>query len=376
MKIPKVSVIIPNYNHARYLEKRIQSVLDQTYQDFEIIYLDDASTDKSDQVFAKFENDARIRAVLNTRNSGTPFIQWNKGVREARGEYVWLAEADDFADPRLLETLVGMLDENPGVSVAYCKSWVVDTSDKKLHQTPAAPAKTGGISTRHAADTDRGNGTETGTKNDALPATGASPARWERWDELPWNRDFICDGRQFYRHYMIYENLIPNASAAVFRRAAYEAAGGADESMRVCGDYIAWIGLLKQGDVAFSAQTLNFFRMHVQSVRSTSNKSGIWAFERFRVASTILKDLTLSPDEIDRLCHIRMGHWLDDVFSSTRRTSWKYSVKILGVAREMDPKFGLRLAWQIAYYWVRRAPGFTFLRALSRRLLWRTRANA
>ena len=89
--MPKVSVIIPNYNHAQFLEQRIQSVLDQTYQDFEIIYLDDASTDNSNEVFAKFANNSRIRAIYNQTNSGSPFKQWNKGIRLAQGEYVWIA---------------------------------------------------------------------------------------------------------------------------------------------------------------------------------------------------------------------------------------------------------------------------------------------
>jgi len=70
-KNAKSTVIIPNYNHARFLEKRIQSVLDQTYQDFEVIYLDDASTDNSNQVFTQFAV-ISVNRQRNESNSGSP----------------------------------------------------------------------------------------------------------------------------------------------------------------------------------------------------------------------------------------------------------------------------------------------------------------
>ena len=119
MKVPKVSVIIPNYNHAAFLRRRMDSVLQQTYRDFEIIYLDNASTDDSGEVFSAFATDERIRAVLNTTNTGIPGKQWNKGVLEARGEYVWIAESDDYADEHFLELLVPQLEEHPTAGLVY-----------------------------------------------------------------------------------------------------------------------------------------------------------------------------------------------------------------------------------------------------------------
>src|SRR5690242_21921320 len=89
---PTVSVIIPNYNHARYLPRRIESVLRQSYQDFELILMDDASTDDSREVLSLYLSDPRVRVQFNEVNSGSPFKQWNKGVKLARGKYVWIAE--------------------------------------------------------------------------------------------------------------------------------------------------------------------------------------------------------------------------------------------------------------------------------------------
>src|SRR5438874_12277656 len=85
--MPKVTVVIPSYNHGRFLAARLDSVLNQTYHDFEVLFLDDASTDDSPEVFARYRDHPRLRSVLNTVNGGSVFRQWNRGVREARGEY-------------------------------------------------------------------------------------------------------------------------------------------------------------------------------------------------------------------------------------------------------------------------------------------------
>src|ERR1700733_1271978 len=121
----KVSVIVPNYNHARYLPKRIESILRQTFQDFELILLDDCSTDESRAILQEYAADPRVRLEFNEVNSGSTFKQWNKGARLARGKYVWLAESDDYADERLLEKLIAPLEQDPSAVLCYCRSWRV-----------------------------------------------------------------------------------------------------------------------------------------------------------------------------------------------------------------------------------------------------------
>src|ERR1017187_255387 len=129
--MPKVSIVVPNYNHARFLPHRLDSVLRQTFQDFELILLDDCSTDESRSILSQYGSDPRVRIEFNEVNSGSPFKQWNKGVRLARGEYVWIAESDDYAAERLLERLVAVLDADPTVMFAYCRSWRVTEDDQK-----------------------------------------------------------------------------------------------------------------------------------------------------------------------------------------------------------------------------------------------------
>ena len=97
MQYPLVSVIIPNYNHARFLIERIDSVLNQSYKNFEIIVLDDKSTDNSVEIIMKYSNNKHVsQIVINDENSGSPFLQWQKGFKLAKGELVWIAESDDY----------------------------------------------------------------------------------------------------------------------------------------------------------------------------------------------------------------------------------------------------------------------------------------
>ena len=102
-----VSVIIPNYNHDKYLDVRIQSILNQTYQDFEIIILDDCSTDNSKAVIERYrDNDHVSHIVYNEKNSGTTFKQWEKGIELAKGDLLWIAESDDSCDCNFLDSLI------------------------------------------------------------------------------------------------------------------------------------------------------------------------------------------------------------------------------------------------------------------------------
>lgn len=235
MTAPLVSVVVPSYNHAPFLERRMASVLGQSLADLEVILLDDASTDGSRAICERFAaGDARVRFFANDANSGSPFVQWNRGVREARGAYVWIAESDDDADPRLLATLVDRLERTPGAVVACAGSLVVDAEDRRL---------------------------------------GAWSDELARFDPSRWTRDFVASGREECARFLVRENTLPNASGVVFRRSAWHAAGGADESLRIAGDWKLWATMLLEGDLAFVAEPLNRFRRHAQTVRGTLRAS-------------------------------------------------------------------------------------------------------
>lgn len=251
----RVSVIIPNYNHARYLDQRIRSVLDQTWQDFEVILLDDASTDGSLDVIDRYRDDPRIRVHVNETNSGSAFCQWNKGVSLASAPFVWIAEADDDADPHLLEALVARLEASADTVLAYCQSQVID---------------------EHGA-------------TDRTFADWTDDLSTERW-----RRDFQNNGREECASYLVFKNTIPNASAVLFRKDAYLRAGGAPEEMRICGDWLTWVRILQFGNLAFVAKALNRFRCHGGSVRSSTSASQ-FCQESYVVARHIFAHHAVTP---------------------------------------------------------------------------------
>lgn len=253
--MPKVSVIVPNYNHAPYLEKRLQSILDQTYQDFEIIFLDDASKDNSLEIFSKFSDDSRICSIINKSNSGSPFKQWNKGLEKARGEYIWIAESDDYAAPIFLETLVAFLDSNPQVGLAYCQSYIVDEKSNILK-------------TNH----------------------------W-RTDELSrtrWQDDFINNGIDECKEYLCTKNTIPNASAVLFRKNLLNKVGITEQEMSLCGDWMTWIKVLFKSNIAYSSQILNYYRNHCSSARKKCDQLQLLV-EYTTINSMLQNQLGLSP---------------------------------------------------------------------------------
>ncbi|MCK7589899.1 glycosyltransferase [Subsaxibacter sp. CAU 1640] len=107
-----VTIILPNYNHSRYLKERLNSIFDQTYQDFEVIILDDASTDNSVELLSIYRNHPKVSYfIVNKVNSGSPFIQWQKGLQLAKGTYVWIAESDDYCDLNFLESQLNFMRE-------------------------------------------------------------------------------------------------------------------------------------------------------------------------------------------------------------------------------------------------------------------------
>lgn len=220
---PRISVVVPNYKHARFLDRRLGSVFAQTRRDFEVVFLDDASPDDSVAVARAWAERHPMRLDLREKNTGNPFAQWNRGVSLARGEFVWIAESDDDAAPELLETLVGLLEQHPGAVVAHCQSQVVDAHDTLIDAT----------------------------------------ARWYAdLDATRWTTAFVNDGRDECRRFLCLANTVPNASATVFRRSAYLAAAPANEAMRYSGDWLTWAALLGQGDFAYTPRALNRFRKH------------------------------------------------------------------------------------------------------------------
>ena len=140
-ELVKVSVIMPIYNAEDYLRPAIDSVLDGTLREIELICVDDGSTDRSLDIIKEYQkNDARVRII--TENNAGPSLARNKGLSRARGEYVIFLDADDFSEPTMLEKLYGLSVEKE-LDIAISKYDLYN--DKRARFEPAIPSDHGEI---------------------------------------------------------------------------------------------------------------------------------------------------------------------------------------------------------------------------------------
>ena len=223
---PIVSVIVPNYNHARFLPKRLGSIFNQTYQDFEVILLDDCSTDSSVEVLRSYAGHPRVsQFVVNDQNSGSPFKQWEKGIALARGRYIWIAESDDWAEADFLEKLMPHFTDTTGL--VYCRSEVIDENDEAF----------------------------------------MGDFYWPNlFDGRKWHSDYENDGLQEIAQCLVYRNTIPAASACIMNRRCLEPFP-AIQSFKYAGDWLFWVELLKNCRLHYCALPLAKHRLHSSTSR-------------------------------------------------------------------------------------------------------------
>lgn len=233
--MPKVSIIVPNYNHADFLNRRLTSIYNQTYKNIEVILLDDNSSDKSRLILDQFADDYPeiTRKIYNAINSGSPFHQWAKGIKAATGELIWIAESDDFCDERFLDVLVRCFDDE-SVLLAYSKCVFVDRDESVIQNEFQ----------NYVSDLDFA---------------------------VKWNASYTETAHNEVITALGIKNTIPNASGVLFRRPDNMPLLE-DElwlSMRAVGDWIFYLHILRGGKIAYSTETTNFFRRYMGSAAQT-----------------------------------------------------------------------------------------------------------
>ncbi len=278
--MPKVSVIVPNYNHAPYLRQRIESVLNQTYQDFELILLDDCSTDISREVLSEYINHPKVsHCVLNEQNSGSTFRQWEKGVHLAKGEYIWIAESDDWAEPELLETLCGLLDNQPKVGLAYCNTAIY--RDGKCIGNFASEKK-------------------------------------NKFSLSRWDIDYCISGNKEIEEALLWDCTINNASAVLMRKKIFRTILPDLNQFRYSGDWFCYLQFAAVSDIAYSHKMLNNYREHGTNV--SKNAGYDYLVELFLIYSWLMKAKVIA----DKSLLIKAFHaYVSDVYSTG--LSWSMS---------------------------------------------------
>ncbi|MFH1116461.1 MAG: glycosyltransferase [Pseudomonadota bacterium] len=246
----QVSVIVPSYNHERYLEQRLNSIFNQTHPPTEIILADDASTDESVALAKRIAATSRIpfRVVMSYAHSGRPFEQWLAGIAESCGNVIWIAESDDFCDSDFLETVLPEFFD-PDVSLAYCQSAPVDEEGYLIDRS-------------YLAYTD-----------------DISTTRW-----LTYHR---ADGLHEIENVLSVKNTIPNVSGVLFRRLDRTPFCEDLKGFQWCGDWFFYVNQLQTGSVSFIPRPLNRHRKHGHSVTSAFDGTDSGSQEKNRIKNHI-----------------------------------------------------------------------------------------
>ncbi|HWP31636.1 MAG TPA: glycosyltransferase [Fimbriimonadales bacterium] len=254
MSSPRVSVIIPSYNHEKYIKECIESVLTQTYSDTEILVIDDASKDNTPEILKGYENG--IRLILHDTNRGT-YKVLNEGLSLAKGEYCAILNSDDVWLPKKLELQVHLMDAHPEYVFCHTYGKFIDQNGKEI---PGRPM-------------------------------GFEFPRVPSGDILP----------------RLVTNNCVIASSVLLRVEIARTVCGFDESFRNLGDWDMWLRLAEQGEVGFVDEVLTLYRVHGENTiyqKETTRKEEI----RIREALLSKKDELLRKSSQPREMRHALAH--------------------------------------------------------------------
>lgn len=230
----KVSVVVPNYNYMEHLRARLDSIYNQSYPIYETIVLDDCSTDDSVKLLKAYNATSgnEFELVLNEQNSGSGYKQWFKGAMLSKGDYIWIAEADDLATPDFLEEGIKLL-EDTGAAFVFCDSKQIDENGKTLAESYSYYL----------------DGLETKARKGKA----------------------VFKGEDFVRDHLSVKNIILNVSGVIWKKEALQTIMEANEhlfaEMNLALDWKIYVdAALKYGSVGYIHKAMNVHRRHSASV--------------------------------------------------------------------------------------------------------------
>ncbi len=298
----KVSVVIPNYNYQDFITERIDSILMQTYPIYELIILDDCSTDNSVKVIEnkiKDIKDIKVRFIKNEKNSGCVFKQWKKAFEIAEGDYIWIAEADDSAENNFVEEVIKGFDDK-NVVISYCESARIDENNMLIRE-----------------------------KSDDL---------YDMCRTGEWNSNYTKDGKDEIIEHLSVTNTILNVSSVMWKKQDYSEILEKATEFKVAGDWYIYYNALRNGKIAWNSKPLNYYRKHSKSV-CTTVKADVEFKEICRLQDEITELYEL-PKEIKEKQELRRSFMLplisEEVLNEYRRTHY-------------DPNAKKKIAWVIPH---------------------------
>lgn len=256
---PFISIVVPNYNHADFLSKRLDSILQQTYDNYEVLILDDCSIDDSREIIQKYADKYpnKIRTLFNQKNAGNVFKQWRKGVENSKGDFVWICESDDYCENDFLEKVVSHFN-NTAVNIVFGRIQFCDTNNNLIE----------------GLDNYR-EGAESGIWKDVI----IRPAK-----------DWFCNG-------LGVNNLIANVGGCVFRKQTLTSKTWQEaETYKILGDWFLYSKIAKGGLIVYEPKAIAYFRQHGINTSVSSFKNSSYYQEHFSLMKN-LKNMWDIPDE-------------------------------------------------------------------------------
>lgn len=233
----KISVIVPNYNYGKYLYQRIYSILNQNYKIYELLILDDCSTDNSceiiDEIVNNCEKYMNIKKIYNKKNSGRAFTQWENGFNNATGDYVWIAEADDYCTSKFLSKIARNIKSDTIIS--YSNTAFIDSAGNLILKSIVPEIDV--MRTGH------------------------------------WRKSYINDGIDEFNKYTFLNCTIANVSSTLIKNGNYKKEFELAKKYYQAGDWIFYAQLLHKGNVSYYNKPLNFYRVHGNNISSVTKKN-------------------------------------------------------------------------------------------------------
>jgi glycosyltransferase involved in cell wall biosynthesis len=286
--MPKVSVLLPNYNSAQFLDESVSSVLNQTYTDFELIIVDNCSTDNSEEVISKYLSDKRIRYYRNETNIGA-VGNFNKCLSYATGEYIKFLCSDDKFHPELLSKVIPVMVQHPTVSLA------------------ASYTEEFGLVSRV----------------------------WEP----PFTH--LVEGKAVIHNILNNYNCLGHPTNITIRKSALKVGNFRSEYLWLA-DWEMWLRILSVGDCYIIPEILSYNRNHKDQVTKTMLKNFNNYFENYALVKSIKKtnelNLDFSEIDIDKLIKEKAIH-------CTLSIPWV----LLGIQKKKNRQI-FKKAFNVAYH--------------------------
>lgn len=260
---PKVSVIVPNYNHGKYIVERLDSIIKQSYKNIELIILDDNSTDDSVKLINEFlkNNNITYQLIVNQQNAGNVFKQWKKGIEIATGELIWICESDDTCEPDFLRNIVPYFDDH-SVQIAFGRIQFIN--------------------------------------QDGLFQEGLDSYR-ESAELGIWNQVCIRPAYQWFNNAFGVNNVYANASGGVFRNQSLpKSIWDKACEFKICGDWFLYLHLAGSGKIVYTPDAVSYFRQHEKNT-SVSNFNQLYYYKEYlKILNEISKFWSISTSARNR----------------------------------------------------------------------------